>query len=330
MQRMIVAAVAVGIALFAAFAKNDGSLAGAAMPTPTPAALQYEEVSRFVIGQATPPPPGSFSEDRAAAIAAAQSTPAPAHGLFAGLQNTANQALGAMHALQAGVLTRYTYYNNWERTDDVARQTAVIIKCDLHQYISLDLAHHTYRLTTTVPPQPQTPSVPGGANGPAAPMTSEPGTMDLTVGGNRQNLGPMTIEGIATQGQSGDVSVAMTNATGSCKNGNFSLGLTEYISNIHVAHPHCPVPHGNVPVSPQEFGTHSIGCTPRVHGNASLGGSFMNSSDRLVMYRLMMAGAGQANGHPFKSVTEAGNVQWLGKADAATLFEIPAGFTQQQ
>jgi hypothetical protein len=262
-------------------------------------------------------------------MAAAQNTPAPAHGLFAGLQNSANQAMGAIRAMQTGTLTRYTFYNNWERTDDVARQTAVIVKCDLHQYIQLDLAHHTYRLTSTVP-QPQAAPAPAGPNASTGPMNSTPGTMDMTVNGNRQNLGPMTLEGVATQGQSGDVSVTMTNATGSCKNGSFSMGLTEYVSNIRVPRPHCPVPHVNVPVSAQEFASHSLGCTPKIHGNVSLGGAMLADSDRLVMYRVMSAGAGQSNGRSFKAVTEAGNVQWLGRTDAAALFEIPAGYTQQQ
>jgi hypothetical protein len=327
MQRVTVAAVAVGIALFAAFARNPSSTAGAAMPAPTPVAMQYEEIGRFVIS-GTPPPPGSFQNDRAAVIAA-ESTPAPSHGLFAGIQNSVNQAMSTVKSLQTGILTRYTYYNNWVRTDDVANETAVIIKCDLRQYISLDLAHHTYKIASTVPSQSPMPSAAAAPYAPGPATSSAPGTMDLTLTGSRQSLGPQTLDGIRTQGESSEMSMAMTNATGSCKNGSFSMSLTEYISNIHVPRPHCPVPHVRVPSSPQEWVTRSGGCTPRIHESGS-GGGLMNEGDRLAMYRLMSIGGGDASGRAFKTVTEAGNVRWLEKPDADQLFAIPEGFTQQQ
>jgi hypothetical protein len=330
MQRVIVAAVAVAIALFAAAAENNGSIAGAAMPAPTPAALQYEEISRIVLPPGTPAPPGSFADDRAAVVATAN-TPAPAHGLFAGLQNSVNQAMSTVHALQTGFLTRYTYYRNWIRTDDVVHQTAVIVKCDLNQYIALDLAHRTYHITSTAP-QPEAMSVPGGSGAlKVSTASNEPGTVNLTITGSHQNLGPQTLEGISTHGQSADLSVTSTNATGSCKDGSFSGSFVEYLSNIRVPRPYCPVPRRAGIASPMDLLTPNAGgCTPHIQGSAS-GGTLPNSGDRLAMYRMMsLNGSDENGGRNFKTVQEAGNVQWLGQPDAAALFEIPAGFTQQQ
>jgi hypothetical protein len=326
MQRPVVAALAVAIALFVAFARSPESTAGAAMATPTPAALQYEEIGRIVLG-GTPPPPGSFQDDRAAVVAAAN-TPAPAHGLFGGIQNTMNQAMSQVHALQTGTLTRYTYFNNWVRTDDVVDNTAVIVKCDLHQYISLDLAHRTYRVTSTVP---QTQPMP--AAGPYAPQpatSAEPGTADMTLTGSRQNLVSQTLDGVPTQGQSAEFTMSTTNATGSCKNSSFSINLTEYVSNIRIPRPHCPLPEARVPQSPRAWVSHPGGCTPRIHGSASGMEGLMDTGDRLAMYRVMSMSGAEASGRTFKTVTEAGNVRWLGASDAQGLFAIPDGFTQQQ
>lgn len=326
-QRLVVATLAVGIALFAAFAQSPDRKAEAAMATPTPAALQYEEIGRIVLS-GTPPPPGSFQEDRANVVAA-ENTAAPSHGLFAGIKNSMNQAMSAVRSLQTGTLTRFTYFNNWVRTDDVNAQTAVIVKCDLHQYISLDLAHRTYRITDTVPQTRQVPEA-SGPYAPEAATTAQPGSADMTITANRQNLGAQTIDGMATQGHSADVSISTTNATGSCKDGSISMSITEYVSDVNIPRPHCPLPRMAVPSTPREWVSHSGGCTPRMHGSASGAAGLMGVGDRLAMYRLMSMSGGQTNGRTLKTVTEAGNVRWLGASDAQGLFAIPDGFTQQQ
>jgi hypothetical protein len=327
MQRVIISALAVGIALFVTFAnaKTSTAIAVAAMPTPTPVALQYEEISRFLIGTATPPPPGSFQDDRAAIIAAA-SAPAPNAGIFGNIAGV-NQAMRAARSMQAGFLSRYTYYNNWVRTDDIVNQTAIIVKCNLHQYIELDLAKHTYRISSSAPAAHAMPGPMSHAPQTATSSGSEPGAMDLTVGGTRDNLGPKTIEAIPTHGDSSNLTMATTNATGSCKNSSFSMNIIEYISSILVPRPYCPLPRTGTPMSPQEYVTRGTGCVPRMHGSA-LGA--VNNSDRLAMYRLMSLGAGETEGRNFKSLVEAGSVRWLSRADAEALFSIPPGFTQQQ
>ncbi|MBV9717765.1 MAG: hypothetical protein JOZ77_00435 [Candidatus Eremiobacteraeota bacterium] len=326
MQRVIVSALAVGIALFVTFmgANSSRATAVAAMPTPTPVALQYEEISRFLIGAATPPPPGVFQDDRAAIVAAANA-PAPNAGIFGNIAGV-GQAMRAARSIQAGFLSRYTYYNNWVRTDDIVNQTAIIVKCNLHQYIQLDLAHHTYRISSSVP---ATQAMSGPMSHAQTPISgaTEPGTMDLTIGATRENLGPKTIEEIPTHGDSSNLTMAMTNATGSCKNSNFSMNVIEYISSILVPRAYCPLPRTGGPISAQEYVTRGSGCVPRMHGS---GVGALNNGDRLAMYRLMSMGAGATDGRSFKSLVEAGNVRWLDRPEAEALFSIPPGFTQQQ
>jgi hypothetical protein len=330
MVRLISAAIA-AFAITIAVAGGLHSAASAAAPytTPTPVALQYEEISRFAIPPASPEPPGFFQDDRQAIMANASAPAAQHHGLFGNIVNGYQSAMSGIQSMQSGILTRLTYYHNWVRTDDVVRQTATIVKCDLHQYIQLDLAHHTYTITSTLPspqPAPQ-PGMPG-----QRPTTSSaPGTVDMTVTATRSNLGPRTLESVPTKGDSSAVSMAMTNATGSCNDGSFSMRSVEYISNVGIPRAYCPLPRTSAPSSPQEYMSRG-GCVPRIHGSASgmagMGG--MSAGNRLAMYRMAQFGGAQTNGQMFGTVTVAGNVRWLYKPEADALFSIPPGFTRQQ
>lgn len=294
-------------------------IANAAGPTATGVALQYEEISRFAIPPATPPPPGVFQDDRASIMNAGHHG-----GIFGAIKN-------AMNMLHTGTLTRYTYYNNWMRTDDVADATATITKCDLHQYISLDLGRRTYKITSTVPSPAPAPAP--GAPGPPVVQNERPGTVDITVTMTHTNLGPRTLENVATQGSSSAVTMSMTNATGSCSNASMSMQIVEYISGVGIPRPYCPLPtvSGAAPVSPQQYITRG-GCVPHFHGSISGLPGMTNSGDKLAMYRQMSVSGGQMtpNGQSFKTVTEDGNVVWLSKEQADALFSIPPGFTQQQ
>ncbi|HEY9084765.1 MAG TPA: hypothetical protein VIN40_02300 [Candidatus Tyrphobacter sp.] len=333
MERFISAAVAAVAAIVIIAGGLQHSSASAAAPriTPTPVALQYEQISRFVL-TGTPPPPGAFQDDRASIMASANAPQSQHHGLFGNIMNSVQTAESAMQSLQNGFLSRTTYYRNWVRTDDLVHQTATITKCELHQYIELDLAHHTYKITSTEP-SPQPAPAPGNySSGTTTMNAGAPGTVDMTVTASSQNLGARTIEQIPTHGRSSSVSLVMANATGSCRNGSMSMDMEEYISGVGIPRPYCPIPHlSNVPTSPQEYVVRG-GCRPRFHGSAS-GMSAFGSHDtgsRLAMYTRMRFGAGQTQGQGMQMVTESGNVRWLYKPEADAFFSIPPGFTRQQ
>ncbi len=326
MKRFIFGSLAV-VAVAGTLAVH-AKLVAVASPGPTPVALQYEEITRIEYPPATPIPPGSFGADRSAIMASA-STPAPSHhGLFAGVLNNVQGAMGEMQStLQHGTLERYTYYNGWVRIDNVTAQTATITKCSQHQYITLDLLHHTYTITSTVPSPAPAPA-PGGYSQQG--VTNEaPGTVDMTVQVQSQNLGPRTLEGIPTHGSHASISLVMSHATGSCRNGSMSMQIVQYVSGIGIPRAYCPLPRVSSMQGPGGTVVRG-GCKPAFHGNASGESLMMGNGDDLGMYRRATYSSAQTNGNNFGFVTEAGSVRWLYKPDAEALFTIPPGFTRQQ
>ena len=324
-------------------------------PTPTPVAIGYDEISRFVAAPSTPPPPGSFQADyqlalegtSSVAAAASEQTPTPApkrHGLgsLIGAVTNPMQGVGGqggsggmpgygqgspmMNLMRYGHVVRYTYYwvRNWEREDDPIAHTAVITKCPQHQIIRLDLTKKTYSIEDT-----SSTGCVGDASGDDAPTMNipgramGPGTVDLTVKSTGENLGPKTLDGIATSGSRRTMDLSMTNATGSCSNGAFSMLTVAYISGIHKQRAYCPLSIAKMPTG-MAGGGGSGGCKPTFHG--SMSGNPMVSSDMLEMYLLTQTGMG--GGRSGGTLLERGNVTWYYKPQAEALFTPPPGLHQ--
>ena len=358
MKKASIGFAVLAVALAVCFAPWSGGRNAAVAATPTPAALQYDEIDRMVVPPATPPAPGSWPADYQAVLAtvpqpgAAGASPAPGkHGLGSLLSHVMggnpqdqgggdySAAMGnateMMQMMKAGRLVRYTYYKGWIRTDDPMTQTATIEKCDQHQYITLNLAAKTYAVSNTQPPcASQGGMPPVAAMHRAAGMNQDPGTADMTVKSTSQNLGPLTIDGIGTNGWDRSMEMSSTNATGSCHDSSFKMGVTVYVSQIAVPRPSCPLPHTmGAPIE----GMASVmgGCKPTMHVQGGAGG-FMDDLNKLVLYRRMMMGdfaiqsdaADMQIHNRMAMVTERGNVAWLSGAPADALFAIPPGFTQ--
>ncbi|MGB6985760.1 MAG: hypothetical protein WBD74_07265 [Candidatus Aquilonibacter sp.] len=364
----------IGIAVLAAFGLllapgSPGTVAVAATPTPTPVALQYDEISRVIMAPGTPPAPGAFAADYQLAMSAPPpqatpsniQTPAPRpHGIVGSLSgvipgmpggsNTEEGAPGdasgaggpGMHGMPAGTMTmmnimrtghlvRYTFYytKGWIRQDDPVAQTATISKCNEHVFITLDLAKKTYTQTSTQGSSDcfQMPTMGGPAGrGGSASRNTAPGTEDLTIDATLQNLGPKTIDGIPTNGASSDLTMASTNATGSCQNSQFSVSQVSYISNITKPRAFCPLAAApGVATDPTQIAAQG-GCKPTLHGT----GSMNFNSTKLEMYLLMSTTPQQSRGRSIGMLTERGHVTWLLKAQADPLFEVPAGFAPAQ
>lgn len=335
-----------------------------AAPTPPPpVALAYDEIVRMVIAPATPPPPGSFQPDYKLAMGEGgtvasqpQEKPKPKHRGFGNILGSvlsgenpaeavadnaiadrvdamAADALGAsvaaLRQFQNGHVTRYTYYlaKGWVREDDPVAKTATISKCNEHQFISLDLAKKTYRISDTRPkacantPPPSAPHRTEIRN-------EEAGTADLTLKATGANLGPKTLEGYATNGRENTFEMASTNATGSCRNGNTKMRSTTYVSSIHRPRAYCPIARIPVPRSENDVIVHG-GCKPRIHGAMS-GFAGVNANLLDLYTRVWFGTASTQPDQGFNTVTQRGNIAWLAQPSADPLFTIPAGFTEEK
>lgn len=347
-------AVCAAVCAVAALPARSAAPGAKPTPTPTPVAIGYDEITRMVIPPGTPAPPGSFQADyqlalqgtsTAAASGATTATPTPApqhHGIGGFLSSVANpmganqggggqgeagpggppgmggQGEQMMNMMRYGHVVRYTFYwtKNWEREDDPIAHTAVITKCPQHQIIRLDLTAKTYTIEdTSSRPCTETPtmSAPGRSMG--------PGTVDMTVTSNNQDLGPKTLDGIATTGSHRTMSMSMTNATGSCTNGSFSMVTVAYISGIHKQRAYCPLSMPTVPGAMT-----SGGCKPTFHGSVT--GNPMTGGDLLEMYLLTQTGMGGGGGQTSGQLLERGNVDWYLKPQADALFTWPPDFTK--
>jgi hypothetical protein len=134
-------------------------------------------------------------------------------------------------------LMRYAYYNGWERVDDVSMQTATIRKCDIGQVYQLDLAKKTYSVydpNSEPTPAAVAPAPPRGSRAPGGtPAAQPPGTAVADISMTAMALGPLRIEGQSTSGYDETSAFAMTQSTGSCRNGSASLTTQEYLSALN-------------------------------------------------------------------------------------------------
>jgi hypothetical protein len=332
--------------------------------------LMYDEIVRVLVN-ASPPPAGTFQTDLAAVQAATPApalTPAPRRRGIGGLGNIAGAVLSgnpnaiaaatagqvASNALDAALqrslgaqfgalaaaanqflqphLLRYAYWNGWERVDDVATQTATIRKCDLGQVIRLDLARKTYTIATpdtetavVATPSPRRPER-------ATPRSPEPpGTGVASFTSSTRSLGAQRIEGQSTEGYTTTTTFAMTQATGSCRNGSAGFESVEYLAPI--ARPpvnQCPLRRAPIPETPVDAAVApSGGCRPTFTAQRS---GPTPPANRLSLYSLVRVSSGSgAKPQPGSSgigfLTERGNLKTLAASDAG-LFEIPQGFTK--
>jgi hypothetical protein len=349
------------------------SLAFLILPPGTPAApsagLQYDEIVRFVVS-GTPPPPGNFQADLAAIAspAAVAATAAPKrHGFGLGnlanivngniagavgdavvgnvidaqtdrlLASTAGAFAGALRGLTAGKVERHSFFGGWERIDDVAAQTATIRKCDIHQFIRLDLAKKTYSIDDPS-------AMPSGAPAPAhethaevrsaTPVPAAPGTVNIDLSTVVTPLGSVKIDGLDAAGYQTTSTLATTRATGSCKDGTFAFRTTAYYSRYPTPQLVCPVeamPPARYPQEPSNF-VASGGCRPTFSAHNS--GPVPPAANLALYSAIALNGApGGASPAPaaspggFTFLTERGNLHSLGAADAA-LFSPPGDFTR--
>ena len=342
--------------------------------------LAYDEIVRVVM-IATPPPPGNFQNDLAAInTATAASTPPPTPkkrgiglgsiasavlggggaGAIAGavagdvvsnaMENAMEAQLGAQFAaLGASIrgfltphLLHYSFYNGWERVDDVTAQTATIRKCDAGQVITLDLAKKTYAVSDPAGEAAEKSAAPTAppshkSRGPMQNAPSAPGTATFDTSATTKSLGSQRIENVATSGYDSTAAVTVTKSTGSCRDGSFSVKSTEYFAALNRPNvTSCPTRRAPIPQTASEVMTppqSSGGCRPTLTFHQS--GPALPTA-KLPLYSLVTmngnsaatpttAASGTSGGIGF--LTERGNLKAL-DASAGALFDVPGGFTK--
>ncbi len=124
--------------------------------------------------------------------------------MMAGMQN-----MGAM--FEHGTAERHYYGTTKFRTDNLALGTGDITDCAARTLTHLDLNAKTYHVTSL--DEPQAPPHPGHDNAAPGPAATDDGTkiaIDLTT----KALGPLTVEGVATNGYSMNMKMTVTKADG--------------------------------------------------------------------------------------------------------------------
>ena len=319
-------------------ASLNSAASAAALATPTPAprrGIGLGSIAKVVIG-------GGGAGDIAGSIAGDAASNAMGNAMERSL-GAQFAALGAsMRNFLQPHLMHYAYYNGWERIDDISANTATIRKCDIAQVYHLDLAKKTYSIFDPLSeptPVAATPSPSRGQRPQPAGAPAPPGTAIADVSATTKSLGALKIENQNTTGYASTAAFAMTQATGSCRNGSASITTQDYYSALNrPAVTSCPIRRAPVPVSagdvasPQQNG----GCQPTLTYHT---GGPQPPANKLSLYTLVTMNAGGpspapapapsasagANGIGF--LTERGNLKTLGASDLG-VFSIPNGFTK--
>ena len=323
---------ACGMVISAAFAAMliaaSGGASGAAS-----SGLAYDELTRTVMSSPIPTP-GSFPADFQAAIDAQRAAAGAfqQHGLISIITHAQSNANHILDAMTKGSPSSVYYLNAWQRTDDPAKQTATIFRPDKKQIIYLDLAKKTYRIadmgTSTPPPANQPPSA---AQGPTP--APEPGTGKLDVTESASIIGPTTIDNVPTTGYDEAITMVASQSTGSCRDGTFQMSMKQYISNYVTPGGHVSADQAFKMIGSGAPQGNAMGCAPKITNHHT--GSVTVPTNRLSLWtEIVLKGngppsGGAPNGGSFRMIVERGNVRTLGPGDAG-LFDIPAGFTQQQ
>ncbi len=294
--------------------------------------LAYDSVMKFQTSQdGTQAAPGTFGPDFAAA-----SAPAPSHGggmfgrMMAGMQN-----MGAM--FEHGTAERHYYGTTKFRTDNLALGTGDITDCAARTLTHLDLNAKTYHVTSL--DEPQAPPHPGHDNAAPGPAATDDGTkiaIDLTT----KALGPLTVEGVATNGYSMNMKMTVTKADGESSTSNQTI--TAYYSNMAEPEGSCPAAH--MPMAMGGMGAMGGGgmrggaamaqmmlAMQAINGHGDSRFKVTTSgpplpSGKLAMWQMMSMTGGDGSRGGFGIVTERGNVHPVSDGDPA--FGVPDGFTK--
>ena len=308
-------------------------------PGAAPAAggLAYGSVTKFSAGSddGPAPQPGTYRTDFATAAAPASSGGDSPKMPF-GLGKMLAKAQSAAAMFQNGTAEKHYIGTNKERVDAVAAQTADITDCTARTITHLDLAKKTYSVRSLDQPEVSMPSSGGHHETPGA-MPTDDGTrvaLDVTT----KALGPLTIEGVPTNGYATNIKMTMTRGT---ETHSTNMTMTAYYAAMDEPHFGCGehgfggMAAGLASMAMANYGLMMKALQSR--GNLGSRFSFTNSGPSLPAGKLAMwqdtamTAAGQdggGHGHgSFNVIMERGDVH-APLADSDPIFGVPAGFTK--
>ena len=299
----------------------------------SPAGVMFDQIDRTLAGTATPPPPGSFAVElelikKHQAIAknsqasqgqsgmsitetlesiAASQIPIPFVGSWiaslgsrAQEKKTEQAAAEMRNVMNAGVLTRYAFYNGWTRVE-VPGEYAIITRPDLGQKYTLDLKNKVFSTT----------AYGRAVAGSKGLLPSGSAQLQSTASWTLKD--PADIEGQTTSHYDGTAMLLIDEARGVCEDGEVRESVTLYVTGLQEP-------------APLSGGLESLalpaGCVPAIerHTNGD------DPSAHFYLYRLVRidSEASSVDG-PLIAVSMRSNIKALGPADAS-LFEPPADF----
>jgi hypothetical protein len=225
------------------------------------------------------------------------------------------QANAAAPVMRGTLHRRAILANGWMRDDDLLAQTATIVKDG--QIVTLDLRKKTYVVHGAADGSARTANA-GGAQ--PAPQPAPPGTAQAAFSTTSSALGARKLAGLDAYGYRVERSAAITGATGSCSEMRQESSELAYFAHFAIPAPRAP---GAASAANGGGASAGGGCVPTVKSTAS------GPNVPWTKFTLYHAVTMNAASGPMTVITERGNVKPLGNADAS-LFEIPAGFTQAQ
>lgn len=323
-----------GTARLLAFVAGCGIL-GTGLPSYAATGLAWDQVTRFSMDGSTPQP--NFAADFQVASQPAQAQ-TQRGGMFGGITNAMNAAMGAMQMMKTGIAERHFVAGSFERTDNVAQQTATITDCAARTITTLNLAKKTYRVVSMDRAQTP-PSV--GKPGPQAPApAATPDDTRYKISYASQALGPKQIDGVNTDGYSAVMTITVMRPNTDPQ--TINTNLTEYISTYAQPQQSCPsrLAMGGDAGGAGAMGamsanmnmTHMINAAMRTPGGdprftfSSSGPAL--PSGRLDLFSVYQFAGQQGGGRGFATIIERGNVHQVGDGDKS-IFGIPPDFTQE-
>jgi hypothetical protein len=303
--------------------------------TPSSAAngLAWDQVMKFSMDGSVPEP--NFAQDWQVA-----SQPPPQQqqgGMFGAMTAQMNAAMAMGQSMRNGMAERHFIAGNFERTDNLAAQTATIVDCAARTLTYLNLAKKTYRVVSM--DQPQTTSQAGKPSS-QSPMQDD-GTR-FKIAYTSSALGAKSIDGVNTDGYKAAMTITIVKGDGTSQ--TMTSNLTQYVSSYGEPMQSCPAGRfaaGGMPgggAGPMAAMMSNASMTQMINGamrtpsgdprfTVTASGPPLPTG-RLDMFSVYQFEGQGGQGHAVATIIERGNVHPVSDTDKS-IFGVPPDFTKE-